>query len=67
VENVGGFSLSDSHFLRQRNHVIDFFGEEVRREVVGHAFSSDIIMSWSRGCARLPSSGVEALDFGAHG
>jgi hypothetical protein len=26
-ENMGGFSLSNSHFLRREDHVIDFLGE----------------------------------------
>jgi hypothetical protein len=65
--DVGGFSLSDSHFLCRGNHIIDFFGEDVRREVVGHAFSSDVVESWSRGCTHLPSPGVKALDVGACG
>jgi hypothetical protein len=35
------------HFMRRGNHTIDFFGENVRREVVGCTFSSSIIESWS--------------------
>jgi hypothetical protein len=65
--NMGGFSLSDSHFLHRGNHVIDFFGENVRREVVGRTFSSSAIESWSCGCARLPSPGVEAHEVGVRG
>jgi hypothetical protein len=58
---MGGFSLSDSHFLHREGHAVDFFGENARREVVGHAFSSDPIESWSHGCASPHSLGVEAL------
>jgi hypothetical protein len=58
---MGGFSLSDSHFLHREGHAVDFFGENARREVVGHTFSSDPIESWSHGCASPPSLGVEAL------
>jgi hypothetical protein len=29
VGKMGGFSLSDSHFLRQGNRVINFFGEDI--------------------------------------
>jgi hypothetical protein len=29
VGKMGGFPLSDSHFLRRGNHVINFFGEDV--------------------------------------
>jgi hypothetical protein len=65
VENMGGFSLSDSHFLHRGNCVIDFFGENVRREVVGHTFSSGTVESWNRGCAHPPSLGVEACEVGA--
>jgi hypothetical protein len=39
VANMGGLSLSDSHFQRHGNHVIDFIEENVQREVVGHTFS----------------------------
>jgi hypothetical protein len=67
MENVGGFSLFDSHFLCQGNHIVDFFGENVQREVVGHAFSSVVVELWSHGCACLPSPGLEALDAGARG
>jgi hypothetical protein len=42
---MGGFSLFDLHFLRRGNHINDFFGENDRREVVGHAFSSGAIES----------------------
>jgi hypothetical protein len=64
---MGGFSLSDSHFLHREDHVIDFFGENAQREVVGHAFSSGAIESWSRGCACPPSPGVEAREVDASG
>jgi hypothetical protein len=45
VGNVSGFSLSDLHFLHQENHVIDFFRENARREVVGHTVPSGTIES----------------------
>jgi hypothetical protein len=64
---MGGFSLSDSHFQHRGNHVIDFFGENVWREVVGRAFSSGAIESWSHGCTHPPSLGVEVCEVGAHG
>jgi hypothetical protein len=67
VENMGGFSLSDSHFLRWEDHVIDFFRENARREVVGRAFSFGTVESWSHGCARPPSPGVEARKVDARG
>jgi hypothetical protein len=60
VGNMGGLSLSDSHFLHREDRVIDFFGENAQREVVGHTFSFGTIESWSHGCARLPSPGVKA-------
>jgi hypothetical protein len=60
VGNMGGFSLSDSHFLHQDDHVIDFLGENAQREVVGHTFSTGTFVSWSHGCARPPSPRVEA-------
>jgi hypothetical protein len=62
VDNMGGFSLSDWHFLHQEGRVIDFFGENTQREVVGHTFSSGAIKSWSRGCARPPSPRVKARE-----
>jgi hypothetical protein len=64
---MGGFSLSGSHFLRQKDHVIDFFEEDAQREVVDHTFSSSIVESWSCGCAHQPSLGVEAHEVDAHG
>jgi hypothetical protein len=64
---MGGFSLTDSHFLRQGNCIIDFFGENVRREVVGRTFSSGTVESWSRGCACPPSLGVKVCEVGACG
>jgi hypothetical protein len=64
--DVGGFSLSDPCFLHRGNHVVDFYGESVRRELVGRTFSSAPIESWVSGCAGLPSSGVMVLDVGAH-
>jgi hypothetical protein len=67
VGNMVGFSLSDSHFLHQGNRVIDFFGENVWREVVGHTFSSGTVESWSHGCARPPSLRVKACEVGVHG
>jgi hypothetical protein len=60
VVNVCGFSLSDSHFLRREDRVIDFVGQNAQREVVGRTFSSGAIESWSRGSDRHPSPGVEA-------
>jgi hypothetical protein len=65
VGNMGGFSLSNLHFLHRGNHIIDFFGENVQKEVVGCAFSFGTVKSWSHGCARLPSLGVEAREVGA--
>jgi hypothetical protein len=67
VGNMGGFSLSDSHFLHWGNRIIDSFGENVQRELVGHAFSCGAVESWSRGCTHLPSPGVKAREVGACG
>jgi hypothetical protein len=47
--NMGGFSLSDSHFLHREDHIIHFFGQNARREVVGRTFSSSAVESWSHG------------------
>jgi hypothetical protein len=43
--DIGRFFLSNSCFLHWGDHVVDFFGEGTRREVVGHVFSSGIIES----------------------
>jgi hypothetical protein len=67
IGNMGGFSLSDSHFLHQEGHAIDFIGENARREVVRCTFSSDPLESCSHGCTRLPSPGVEVREVGACG
>jgi hypothetical protein len=55
------------HFPRRGNHIIDFFGENIRREVVGHAFSFGTVESWSHGCVHPPSSGVWVHEVDAHG
>jgi hypothetical protein len=65
--NMGGFSLSNLHFLLRGNHVINLFGENIWREVVGRAFSSSAIELWSHGYTRPPSLGVEARKVGARG
>jgi hypothetical protein len=67
VGNMGEFSLSDSHFLRRGNHIIDSFGENIRRVVVVRAFSSGAVESWSNGCTHPASPGAEAHEVGARG
>jgi hypothetical protein len=43
--DISRFFLSDSHFQHRRDRVIDLFGEDARREVAGHIFSSGSIES----------------------
>jgi hypothetical protein len=45
VGDTGRFFLSDLCFLHRGDRVVDFFGEDAQREVVGCVFSSRAIKS----------------------